>query len=119
MEGNIESRRNNVSFLGKKTRKSNKDAQYKSYKADNSSQFLDIATKSSSDNNISLENNTEFKMKIPGFDDIKIPSFLNDFTDNININNAFKRYSKMKEEFGELAKLYLIDINKIYKQKRK
>ena len=119
MEGNLESRRNNISFLGKKTRKSNKDDQYKSYEADNSSQILDISAESSSDNTISLENNREFKKKIPGFDDIKIPSFLNDFTDNVNINNAFKRYSKMKEEFGELAKLYLIDINKIYKQKRK
>ena len=120
MESNAESRKKDNSFLGKKTRKGDKiEDRYKIYETDNSSQLLDTTAELSSDNIISLEENSEFKKKLPGFDDLKIPSFLNDFKINENVNKAIKKYSKMKDEFGssEMAKLYLIDITRLYEQK--
>jgi hypothetical protein len=122
MESKAESRKKDNSFLGKKTRKGDKiEDRYKIYETDNSSQLLDTTAELSSDNIISLEENSEFKKKLPGFDDLKIPSFLNDFKINENVNKAIKKYSKMKDEFGssEMAKLYLIDITRLYEQKRK
>ena len=60
-------------FLGKKTKKI-----HKSEEIDNSSTIIDSTNELSSDYLLSLEK-PEIKSKIPGFDDIKIPTFLNEF----------------------------------------
>ena len=121
MERKEESGKINNSLLGKKTKKDHKlEENYKSEDTDISSALIDTTAEISSDNLISLEEKSEFNGKIPGFDDLKIPAFLNDFKMNKTVNRAIKNYNKMKEVLGspELAKLYLIDINRIYGEKR-
>ena len=110
------------SFLGKKTKKNRKSEEiYISDEADISSALMDTTAELSFDNHISLEEKSELKGKIPGFDDLKIPAFFNDFKINKDVNNAIKKYNKIKRELGspELAKLYLIDTNRIYGDKKK
>ena len=86
------------------------------------SSSLETSAELSSDNLLSLEEKQDNKFnKISGFDDIKIPGFLNDCKKNKKIDNAIKSYYKIKEELGsqELTKLYLIDINRLYEIRRK
>ena len=112
----------NRSFLGKKTKKNHKSEEiYISDEADISTALMDTTTELSFENLISLEEKSELKGKIPGFDDLKIPAFFNDFKINKDVNNAIKKYNKIKRELGspELAKLYLIDKNRIYGDKKK
>ena len=117
MEIRSDSIKTSKSFLGKKTKKSHISKEpIRSPKADNSSLF-ETSTELSSNNLLSLEEKTESKGKIiQGFDEIKVPSFLNDLTDNKNVHKAKEKYSIIKAEMGstELAKLYLIDINKMF-----
>ena len=122
MERKEESGQINNSFLGKKTKKAHKlEDNYKSDDTDISSVLMDTIAEISSDNLISLEEKSEINGKIPGFDDLKIPSFFNDSKMNKTINKTIKDYNKMKAVLGspELAQLYLIDINRIiYGEKR-
>ena len=114
--------RKSDSFLGKKIKK-NHDVEddLKSKEIDKTSSLLETSAELSSENLICLEEKPEFKDKIPGFDDIKIPSFLNDFKCNKKIDKKIEDYFKIKEELGssDLAELYLIDINRLYEEKRK
>ena len=91
---------------------------HKSDEIDNSSSIMDTTFELSSDNLLSLEEKSEIKRKIPGFDDIKIPTFLNNFSANPKAKKTLKNYNKIKEDLGspELAELYLIDIRKIIAQ---
>ena len=122
MERKEESGQINNSFLGKKTKKAHKlEDNYKSDDTDISSVLMDTIAEISSDNLISLEEKSEINGKIPGFDDLKIPSFFNDYKMNKTVNKTIKDYNKMKAVLGspELAQLYLIDINRIiYGEKR-
>ena len=109
MEPKNYSKKKTKTFLGKKTKKI-----HKSEEIDNSSTLIDSTNELSSDYLLSLEK-PEIKSKIPGFDDIKIPTFLNDFIVNPNDKKTLNNYNKIKEEFGssELVKLYLIDIKNL------
>ena len=64
-----------------------------------------------------LDENSEKEQKIIGFDDIKIPSFLNDIQKDENIDKLLQNYYKIKEELGspELVELYLVDFNRLIK----
>ena len=110
METKNDSAKKTKTFLGKKTNK-----MHKSDEIDNSSSIMDTTFELSSDNLLSLEEKSEHKRKIPGFDDIKIPTFLNDFIITPKAKKVLDNYNKIKEELGssELVKLYLIDIKKI------
>ena len=110
MEPKNYSKKKTKTFLGKKTKKI-----HKSEEIDNSSTIIDSTNELSSDYLSSLEEKPENKSKIPGFDDIKIPTFLNDFIVNPNDKKTLNNYNKIKEEFGssELVKLYLIDIKNL------
>ena len=115
---------NNLNILlGKKTNRYKKDEEYsQSQYSEKGSSSLETSAELSSDNLLSLEEKQDNKFnKISGFDDIKIPGFLNDFKKNKKIDNAIKSYYKIKEELGsqELTKLYLIDINRLYEIRRK
>ena len=50
-----------------------------------------------------------------------IPPFLNDITKYNEINRKIKNYYKIEKELGspELAKLYLIDVKRLYEEKKK
>ena len=119
MEPKEDSMKITKKFLGKKTNKMHKSEEtYKSDDTDNSTAKIDTSIELSSDNLLSLEEKPKTKVKIPRFDDLKIPSFLNDFKVNNSAKNILNSYNKIKEELGspELAKLYLIDIKKLKKQ---
>ena len=118
----MELKKKSDSFLGKKIKKSHDDEDnIKSKEIDKTSSLLETSAEISSDNLISLEEKSEFKEKIPGFDDLKIPGFLNDFKCNKKIDKSIEEYYKIKEELGspELAELYLIDINRLFEEKKK
>ena len=116
----------NKSFLGKKTQnlkkcsKSEDSPKLEELNTNsNSNSFLyETSAEISNDNLINVDEKYE---NIPGLDDIKIPSFLNDIIENDNINRKIKKYYKIKKELGsdELAKIYLIDVNKFYGHKKK
>ncbi len=91
---------------------------HKSDETDNSSAIIDSSFELSFDYLIAKEVKPEIKAKIPGFDDIKIPTFLNDLTPNPKAKQHINNYKKLKEELGspELAKLYLIDIKNLNEQ---
>ena len=115
---------NNLNILlGKKTNRYKKDEECsQSQYSEKGSSSLETSAELSSDNLLSLEEKQDNKFnKISGFDDIKIPGFLNDCKKNKKIDNAIKSYYKIKEELGsqELTKLYLIDINRLYEIRRK
>ena len=119
MEAKDFSRKTTKTFLGKKTSKINKSEEnFKTDKTDSSSVAIDATFELSFDNFISLGEKPIIKNKIPGFDDIKIPTFLNDLTPNPKAKQHINNYKKLKEELGspELAKLYLIDIKNLNEQ---
>ena len=101
-------------FKNKEKKKNNK-------KNKKDSLLFETSTDISSSNLISLEEKTDNILKIPSFDDIIIPSFLNDFTKYNVINRKIKNYYKLEKEIGspELAKLYLIDVKRLYEEKKK
>ena len=123
MELKEESRKEINSLLGKKTKRYIKEDECsQSQYSEKGSSSLETSAELSSDNLLSLEEKQDNKFnKIYGFDDIKIPGFLNDCKKNKKIDNAIKSYYKIKEELGsqELTKLYLIDINRLYEIRRK
>ena len=119
MEAKDFSRKTTKTFLGKKTSKINKSEEnYKTDETYNSSAVIDATFELSFDNFISLGEKPIIKNKIPGFDDIKIPTFLNNFSANPKAKKTLKNYNKIKEDLGspELEELYLIDIRKIIAQ---
>ena len=121
MEKVIKSRKIKNLFLGKKTKKDFQiDNSDKSEDNDKSLFLLETNTESLIYNIISLNEKTENENKIPGFDDVKIPLFLNDIKKDNSLNKKIREYNKIKEEFGssELADLYLIDIKSLYEKKR-
>ena len=71
---------------------------------------------------ISLEEKPESnnKSKITGFDDLIIPAFFNDPKSDKNFDKTLANYKKIRAELGsnELAKLYLIDFNRLYEKKK-
>ena len=124
MERSIVSTKKENSFLGRKTKKMLRiNDSYKYEETDKVSFLSETSAEYSGDNIISLEEKTVDKTKIPGFDDIKIPSFLSDIKikkDSL-LNKTIEDYNKIKEELGspELVQLYLVDINRIYETKKK
>ena len=122
MERSILSTKKENSFLGRKTKKMlQTNDSYKYEETDKVSFLSETSAEYSGDNIISLEEKTVDKTKIPGFDDIKIPSFLNDIKKDSSLNKTIEDYNKIKEELGspELVQLYLVDINRIYETKKK
>ena len=123
MERSIVSTKKENSFLGRKTKKMlQTNDSYKSEETDKASFLSETSAEYSGDNIISLEEEKTAvdKEKIPGFDDIQIPSFLNETKKDTSLNKTIEDYNKIKEELGspELVQLYLVDINRIYKQKK-
>ena len=126
MKQNNNSFLNNNLFLGKKTKNikqclSNNEIPKKE-DINKDSIIFESSTDLSMDNLINLEEKYEcISKKVPGLDDIKIPSFFNDITKYKDIDKKIKNYFKTKKELGsnELAKLYLIDINRLYEEKKK
>ena len=118
----------NKSFLGKKIKNTKKFLKNENSSkveeintnSNTNSFFFESSTELSNDNFISLDEKIE-SIKIPGLDDINIPSFLNDIENKNEINRKIKNYYKLKKELGsnELAKIYLIDVNRLYKHKKK
>ena len=103
----------NKMLLGKKRTNLMKKESSKVNETNKDSILFETSTELSVDNLITLEEKVE---NIPGLDDINIPSFLNDKC--TDIDKKIKNYYKTKKELGsnELAKLYLIDISRIYKK---
>jgi len=122
MEQNDESKDLNNILLGKKTKKSNlKQKDEKSPKSEETNKdsiLFETSTELSYDNAINLEEKSEI---IPGLDDINIPSFLNDNSEYKDINKKIKNYYKAKKALGsnELADLYLINVHRLYEEKKK
>ena len=112
----------NKIFLGKKTKEPGINLKKKQIKnredINKNSILLESSTEISSDNINNLDENIDI---IPGFDDINIPSFFNDNIVCDDINKQIKNYYKIRKEFGskELAELYLVDINRLYEEKKK
>ena len=114
MEPKNYSRKITETYEDKKTNKIQK-----SVKTDNSSAIIDSSFELSLDYIIAKEEKPEIKTKIPGFDDIKIPTFLNDFTAIPKYRKSLNtNYKKLKDELSppELAKLYLIYIKNLNEQ---
>ena len=109
-------------LLGKKTKQSNlkqKDKKSpKSEEINKDSILFETSTELSFDNIINLEEKSEM---ISGLDDINIPSFLNDNNESKDINKKIINYYKAKKALGskELADLYLIDVHRLYEEKKK
>ena len=122
---------NDNNFLGKKTKSVKKIFKVKEIKKNiktninkkekNDSLLFETSTDFSSNNLITLEEKPEIMSKIPDFDDVVIPSFLNDITKYNDINRKIKNYYKLKKQFDspEMAKLYLIDVKMLYEEKKK
>ena len=121
MEQSEEIRGISISFLGKKKKSPEKTKEiYKFEDSDKSFLLSDTSADISFENNLSLDEKTEdYKIQLYGFDNIKIRPFLNDKIKPKNSKKTIKNYYKMKNELGsdELAKLYLIDFNRLMEQK--
>ena len=122
MEKNDESKKINNVLLSKKRKKSNliqKDNKSPNSEEINKDSILfETSTELSYENVINLEEKPEI---IPGLDDINIPSFLNDNNEYNDINKKIKNYYKAKKALGsnELAELYLINVHRLYEEKKK
>ena len=122
MEKNDESKKINNVLLSKKRKKSNliqKDNKSPNSEEINKDSILfETSTELSYENVINLEEKPEI---IPGLDDINIPSFLNDNTEYNDINKKIKNFYKAKKALGsnELAELYLINVHRLYEEKKK
>ena len=116
-------------FLGKKTKNTkkikikenpiNKDNNKNKIKTESS--LFETSTDLSSSNILSLEEKSDTNPKIHNFDDIIIPSFFNDITKYNIINRKIKNYYKLAKQFDspEMAKIYLIDIKRLYEERDK
>ena len=114
MELKEEIKKNKNLFLGKKIKNPLKTDENLKLEESKDSILFETSTELSIDNSINVDERNE---KLPGLDDIKIPSFLNDININSDRNKRIKNYYKIKKELcsNELAKLYLIDIKRLYK----
>ena len=103
-------------FLGKK-----KGKIFKLKEKEKGSILFENSTDFSSINLISLEEKSRNNSKIPSLDDMKIPSFLNDITKYNDINKKIKKYYEIEKNIGsqELAKIFLIDVKRLYEEKKK
>ena len=117
-------------FLGKKTKNIKKIFKIKEIpinknknknKIKTESSLFETSTDLSSSNILSLEEKSDANPKIPYFDDIIIPSFFNDITKYNVINRIIKNYYKLAKQFDspEMAKIYLIDIKRLYEERDK
>ena len=113
-------------FLGKKTKNKKNlfivnTIEKNKRKIIKDSIYLESSTDLSSSNIINYEEKSDTMTNFPGLDDIVIPSFFNDITKYNDINKKIKNYYKIEKELGspELAKLYLIDVKRLYEEKKK
>ena len=112
-----------IIFLGKKTKNRRKTEESKNLRPSSKSlSILDTSAELSTENLISLEEkpDSDNKSKITGFDDLIIPAFFNDPKSDKNFDKTLANYKKIRAELGsnELAKLYLIDFNRLYEKKK-
>ena len=112
-----------IRFLGKKTKNRRKTDESKNLRPScKSLSILDTSAELSTENLISLEEKpvSYNKSKITGFDDLFIPPFFNDTKSDKNFDKTLANYKKIRAELGsnELAKLYLIDFNRLYEKKK-
>ena len=123
MEHKDKSGKISIIFLGKKTKNRRKTEESKNLRPSSKSlSILDTSAELSTENLISLEEKPESnnKSKITGFDDLIIPAFFNDPKSDKNFDKTLANYKKIRAELGsnELAKLYLIDFNRLYEKKK-
>ena len=116
----------NNDFLGKKTKNIKKVFKIKEKiinknKIKSESSLFEASTDLSSSNIIYLEEKSDTNSKIHNFDDIIIPSFFNDNNKYNVINRKIKNYYKLAKVFDspEMAKIYLIDIKRLYEERDK
>ena len=120
MEKTNEEKRIKKLYIGKKVKKDSKLEEPKTEDENKDSILFETSTELSMDNLISLEEKIENNSLIPGLDDINVPAFFNDITKYKDINKKIKKYYETKKEIGsELAELYLIDVHRIYEEKKK
>ena len=120
MEKIDEEKRIKTEYIGKKVKKYSKLEEPKIEDENKDSILFETSTELSMDNLINLEEKIENNSLIPGLDDLNIPTFFNDITKYKDINKKIKKYYETKKEIGsELAELYLIDVHRIYDQKKK
>ena len=126
MEKIIDSQRISTLYLGKKIK--NKKKLFKIIKHEKSQKdivknsiIFESSTDLSSSNILNLEEKSDTNIKFPSLEDVMIPPFLNDITKYNEINRKIKNYYKIEKELGspELAKLYLIDVKRLYEEKKK
>ena len=126
MEKIIDSQRISTLYLGKKIK--NKKKLFKIIKHEKSQKdivknsiIFESSTDLSSSNILNLEEKSDTNLKFPSLEDVMIPPFLNDITKYNEINRKIKNYYKIEKELGspELAKLYLIDVKRLYEEKKK
>jgi len=120
MEKTNEEKRIKKLYIGKKIKNDSKLEEPKIEDENKDSILFETSTELSMDNLINLEEKLENNSLIPGLDDLNVPSFFNDITKYKDINNKIKKYYETKKEIGsELAELYLIDVHRIYEEKKK
>ena len=120
MEKNNEEKRIKKLYIGKKIKKDSKVEEPKTEDENKDSILFETSTELSMDNLINLEEKIENNSLIPGLDDLNIPEFFNDITKYKEINKKIKKYYETKKEIGsDLAELYLIDVHRIYEEKKK
>ena len=120
MEKINEEKRIKTIYIGKKVKKYSKLEEPKIEDENKDSILFETSTELSMDNLISLEEKIENNSLIPGLDDLNVPEFFNDITKYKDINKKIKKYYETKKEIGsELAELYLIDVHRIYEEKKK
>ena len=120
MEKTNEKKRIKKLYIGKKVKKDSKLEEPKTEDENKDSILFETSTELSTDNLINLEEKIENNLLIPGLDDLNVPEFFNDITKYKDINKKIKKYYETKKEIGnELAELYLIDVHRIYEEKKK
>ena len=122
MEQNKDVKRLSKIFLGKKTKNKKKLIKKKvvQKKEVKGSILFENSTDLSSYNLIGTEEKSDINSKVPKLDEVIIPSFFNDITKHNDINKRIKNYHEIERSLGspELAKIYLIDIKYLYKEKK-
>ena len=106
-----------IIFLGKKTKYRKKPDEGKKLRPSSKSlSILDTCAELSTENLLSLEEKSVSNIKLVGFDDLLIPPFFNDTKSDEKFDKTLANYKKIRAELGsnELAKLYLIDFNRLY-----
>ena len=120
MEKTNEEKRIKNLYIGKKVKKVSELEEPKTEDENKDSILFETSTELSMDNLINLEEKIENNSMIPGLDDLNVPTFFNDITKYKDINKKIKKYYETKKEIGsELAELYLIDVHRIYEEKKK